>query len=133
VNKVLKPPSTEDWKNISNQFENQWNLPNCVGAMDGKRVVIRAPNKRGSLYFNYRKNFSVVLFAICDAAYCFTCVDVGAYGFQSDGGVLRESAFGYKLNNNLLGLPTEGKAFPNTTQPTPYFLLEMRLSLCRCI
>jgi hypothetical protein len=120
--KVLKEVVTEDWEQISQDFELTWNLPNCVGALDGKHVVITAPHNSGSQYFNYKKNFSIVLLAVCDAKYRFSYVDIGAYGSQSDGGVLRLSSFGHKLHNNLLGLP-ENKPFPGLRTPTPLYFV----------
>lgn len=36
---VLFTPSVEGWLNISNEFQCKWQMPNCVGALDGKHVV----------------------------------------------------------------------------------------------
>ncbi len=118
----LPTPSTDEWLEIGKRFGDRWNLPNCVGAIDGKHVVIRAPNNSGSQYFNYKKQFSIVLLAVCDADYKFTYVDVGSYGSQSDGGVLRLSSFGYKLDHNKLNLPVDAP-LPNTAKPVPYFFV----------
>lgn len=37
----LKQPSTQDWLKISSEFESLWNMPHCIGAMDGKHIVIQ--------------------------------------------------------------------------------------------
>ncbi|KAG5888607.1 hypothetical protein JTB14_037819 [Gonioctena quinquepunctata] len=81
---VLKVPSVEEWKAIANGFYERWNLPNCIGAVDGKHVNIQAPKHSGSTFFNYKKNFSIVLMASCDAFYRFTLVDIGAAGGNHD-------------------------------------------------
>ena len=45
----LKCPSTsEEWLKIAKVFEDRWNLPNCIGAGDGKHIRIRCPPNTGS-------------------------------------------------------------------------------------
>ncbi|CAH1987803.1 unnamed protein product [Acanthoscelides obtectus] len=79
------PSSTEEWKEISKRFEEVWNFPYCVGAIDGKHVLLQAPMKSGSDFFNYKSQFSIVLMAVVDADYNFTFVDIGCQGRISDG------------------------------------------------
>jgi len=62
--------------------------------MDEKHVQIQAPPKSGSSYFNYKKNFSLVLMAICDHEYKFTMIEIDAFGSNCDAGVLSKSLFG---------------------------------------
>ena len=73
----LKPPTAEDWQRIESRFAQRWNFPNCVGALDGKHIVIQAPNNSGSMFYNYKGTFSVMLMALVDADYKFTYVDIG--------------------------------------------------------
>lgn len=79
-------PKEEDYRGFAKDFLEIWDLPNCVGAIDRKHISIQAPHKSGSNFYNYKKSFSIVLLAVCDAKYMFTVFDVGAYGSQSDGG-----------------------------------------------
>ncbi|XP_025420698.1 uncharacterized protein LOC112690816 [Sipha flava] len=103
----LSIPSEEDWKRIAKEFWDIWNFSNCIGALDGKHVVIEAPPNSGSLYFNYKKTFSIVLLALVDAQYKFLAVDIGAYGKNSDGGILSNSNLGKALERNKLNIPND--------------------------
>jgi len=47
---VLSKCETDDWKEIANDFENKWNFPHCIGAIDGKHVVIQVIFKLKNLY-----------------------------------------------------------------------------------
>ena len=47
----VKPPtSVDDWKNISDDFNELWNMPHCLGALDGKHVGIRRSASSGPLW-----------------------------------------------------------------------------------
>ena len=59
--------------------------------MDGKHVRIKCPAHSGTMFYNYKQFFSIVLQAVVDARYRFIFVDVGAYGKQSDGGIFELS------------------------------------------
>ena len=40
----LKVPSNkEEWLKIALEFVEKWQFPNCIGAVDGKHLVIQPP------------------------------------------------------------------------------------------
>lgn len=119
----LMPTPTEDmWKNIAKDFNELLNFPNCFGALDGKHVVIQAPANTGSLFFNYKKTFSIVLLALVDARCNFIAVDVGEYGKNSDGGIFANSKLGKALQRGSLNVPAD-TALPNTNIHVPYVIV----------
>lgn len=94
------PSTTKNWIDISKEFEQEWNFPNCLGAIDGKHIAMECPQNGGSAYFNYKNFHSIVLMAICDAKYCFSLVDVGGYGRNNDSGIPLQSSFGQAFDND---------------------------------
>ncbi|CAF4811497.1 unnamed protein product [Pieris macdunnoughi] len=105
MSEMLPRPTYETWKSIADDFNTLWNFPNRIGALDGKHFNIQSPPNSGSLYFNYKKTFSVVLMALVDANYNFTIVNVGSYGKNSDGGIFANSNLGKELQRKNLSLP----------------------------
>ena len=116
------PVTPEAWKEVANGFYNRWNFPHCVGAIDGKHVAIRCPAKSGSLFYNYKGFFSIVLLAVVDAEYKFLYVDIGASGSGSDAGVFSQTELKEALESGNIGLP-EPDNLPNDDQPVPYFIV----------
>jgi hypothetical protein len=117
---VMPTPTRTTWSQIVNDFCDLWNFPNCIGAINGKHMKVQAPPNSGSRYFNYKHNFSVVLFALVDARYKFTVVDIGSYGRNSDGGIFAHSKLGKYLETHLCVL--EDKQRPGTTCLAPHLI-----------
>ena len=42
----------EVWLSFSNDFEEKWNLPHCLGAMDKKNIRIECSNLSASNYYS---------------------------------------------------------------------------------
>ncbi|XP_051164962.1 uncharacterized protein LOC127283891 [Leptopilina boulardi] len=111
---VLVLPTTPDaWMTLINNFNEKWQFPNCYGAMDGKHVLMQGQPGTGSDYYNYKNFHSIVLLAMCNADYVFTMVDVRGKGRQSDGGILKNSAFFKALEEDRLNLPPPTPLYPN--------------------
>lgn len=110
----MPTPTESIWLQKAADFHANAQFPNCIGAIDGKHIRLRSPRKSGSLFYNYKKYFSIVLLAVADANYCFTSIDVGAYGREGDSQIFKRSNFGKRLANNTLCLPDD-KALPNGT------------------
>nr|CAH7754470.1 unnamed protein product [Callosobruchus chinensis] len=99
----MKQPTTADFLRISEEYNRLWDFPNCIGALDGKHIRIKYPSHSGSMFFNYKHYFSIVLQGLVDDHYRFISIDVGGYGKQSDG-----ADEAYPLKENLMK-PYSGK------------------------
>ena len=116
------PHTEEEWRKIADGFQHTWQFPNCIGALDGKHIKIKPPPKSGSMYFNYKSYFSIVLMALVDADYKFVYVDVGCQGRISDGGVFRESSLNSALERNLLNIPSP-QTLPERDVSVPFVVV----------
>lgn len=145
---VFPPINEDNWAAIADDFKTKWNFPNCLGAIDGKHVGIQvsrcfnnkyknvaftfknenlnilfqSPPHSGSAFYNYKGNHSINLLAVCDANYCFTLVDIGAEGRQSDGGVFAHSSFGQRFEKKNMNLP-QPRAVEPSGPALPFVLI----------
>ena len=125
------------WQNVdvcrSDDFFMRWNFPNCNWAIDGKHVMIQCPVNSGSLFYNYKSYFSIVLLVVALADYRFVMVDIGTYRSSSDSGVLNKTALFKCLKKKKLGIPPS-KQLPNDAKEThvPHVLLRDEAFPLRC-
>ncbi|XP_018402816.1 PREDICTED: uncharacterized protein LOC108779808 [Cyphomyrmex costatus] len=119
----LRCPQQEDeWLKIADEFNNIWNFPNCIGAIDGKHCRIQAPANSGSEFYNYKNYFSFVLMAIADARYRFIWVDIGNYGSLNDAGIWSHTTMSQALENNTVSVP-QARCLDNTNITIPFSLI----------
>ena len=122
------PASKEDWKKIATEFANSWNLPNCLGALDGKHIAMECPKNGGSMFYNYKGFHSLVLMAICDVNYCFSLVDIGGLGRDNDAAIFSQSDMGMAFEDGEFNIPAaevvEGHTLPYVIVSDEIFLLK---------
>lgn len=116
-------PSENMWIEIAQRYEELWNMPNCIGSIDGKHIRIKAPPKSGSAFFNYKSYHSIVLMAIADADSLFTAISVGDFGRNSDGAVFKNSEIGKLLETNKLNIPPARNLPGDTESSFPMFFV----------
>ncbi|XP_018358447.1 PREDICTED: uncharacterized protein LOC108758142 [Trachymyrmex cornetzi] len=116
------PQEAHEWLKIANEYNNKWNFPNCLGAIDGKHCRIQAPPNSGSAFHNYKGYFSLVLMAIVDACYRFIWVDIGNYGSLNDAGIWSNTTIKQAFESNTLSVPA-AYPVPNTNYPLPFSLV----------
>lgn len=105
---LVSPRTKDEWLAVMKNFYERWQFPQCIGALDGKHVAIIKPPNSGSVYFNYKKTFSIVLFALVDADSRFLYIDVGAPGSDGDGGIWRTTPLRNAIEDGTAGLPISG-------------------------
>lgn len=118
------PDTIEKWEEISEGFSQQWNMPNCIGSVDGKHFRMTRPPSTGTLFYNYKHYYSLVMLAVADHQYRFIYMDVGAEGKSSDGGVWARTQLQEDLNDpaNPLNIPPP-KPIAGVQQDVPHYLV----------
>lgn len=116
-------PNLSQWNKIAERFHFLWNIPNCLGSLDGKHIRIEKLPNTGSSNYNYKSYHSIVLMACSDADGLFVFIETGFAGRNSDGGILQASSIKRFIENGL-NLPPPSK-LPNDEQENlfPYFFV----------
>ena len=153
VSNVPKTPlTTAEWRTVSAAFHRQWNFPHCLGAIDGKHILLTKPWHVSSQYHNYmvitrdgvRSAHGSLwcqlqikfLYYICHHFgtamwqliwHCrFTYIDVGSEGRCSDGGVFSNTSLLKLVEVSSFYLP-EPRTPPNGDDTLPYVFVGMKL------
>ncbi|XP_052238350.1 uncharacterized protein LOC127849644 [Dreissena polymorpha] len=104
VDEIMTAPSThEERRQLADGFLENWNFPNCVADIDGKHITIRKPSSSGSVYYNYKGFFSILLLVIVDSDYKFVCCGLGGYGSSGDAKIYNESEFLEMVQDGSIG------------------------------
>lgn len=103
----MPTPDENMWRNVATGFNDRWNFPHCIGAVDGKHVKIQCPLFSGSCYYNYKKYYSTVLLGLVDAEYKFVSIDVGSYGKECDSSIFLNSTLGKRMTSYSLSMPED--------------------------
>ncbi|XP_067142183.1 uncharacterized protein [Centruroides vittatus] len=119
----LRVPSTVcEWEDIAREFDEMWQFPHCLGAIDGKHVQIICPKQSGSAYYNYKGFYSVVMMSIVRADLSFIYVDAGTNGRQSDSSIWNASNLKKAINDGKLNFPPDSP-LQSGGQPIPYLFV----------
>eukprot|EP00745_Piridium_sociabile_P032818 TRINITY_DN55823_c0_g1_i1.p1 TRINITY_DN55823_c0_g1~~TRINITY_DN55823_c0_g1_i1.p1 ORF type:complete len:536 (+),score=138.50 TRINITY_DN55823_c0_g1_i1:400-2007(+) len=115
----------DDWRAVAKKFQDRWNMPHCMGAMDGKHFRMKNPAKAGSKYRNYKGFFSVNMLALADAEYKFLWAELGGSGCMSDSQMfllcdLREA---FEEGNVERPAPCPLTDDPEDTTDIPFFMV----------
>ena len=120
----LKTPDNErKWREIANLFLSRWNIPNNIGAIDGKRIVIQKPAHSGSRYHDYKGNESIIALVVSGPDYECLYAHVGTNGRNPDGHAWARCNLKQALEdpNNPLNIPPQ-QPLPGCDTPVPFVL-----------
>ena len=109
---------------VAEGFGKRWNFHHVCGALDGKHIKMKAPKKSGTLFYNYKGFFSIVLLGLVDSEYKFLWADIGSNGSSSDSGIFNASTLKVSLENGDIRFPP-AEPLPNDDHVihVPYFFI----------
>ena len=118
----IKVPSPDtEWLDISKRFEEKWNFPHALGAIDGKHVRIQMPKNDGSFYYNYKHTHSIILMTIAGPEYECLYADVGSNGRVNNSRIWNKTSLLQGTQDRSFMLPNDEKLLNGDI--TPYVLL----------
>ena len=119
----MKVPSTEEeWLAIAKHFEQRWQFPNALGAVNGKHITMQPPTDGGSYYYNYKHSHSIILMAIAGPDYECIYADIGTNGRVNDAGVWNKCSISTAIDDNTLSIPSP-RPLPFGMEKMPFVFL----------
>ncbi|KAK3931751.1 Protein ALP1-like [Frankliniella fusca] len=123
LKKTVFPKLDRDlWLKTAAEFEVMWNIPHCLGAVDGKQVYIKAFPHSGSRWFGYKKRHCMTFMGVSNAKHQFIIVESGASGKRSDANIFHRSNFASKLIHGQLNIPPSCPV-SGLTENLPFFFV----------
>ena len=118
------PNQANKWDEIAQLFQSRWNLPNCIGAIDGKRILIQKPAYAGSHFHDYKGNESIIALIVAGPEYECLYVDIGTNGRNPDGHAWSRCSLKKALDDreNPLNIPVPCP-LPGRTTEVPFVLV----------
>ncbi|CAG7815960.1 unnamed protein product [Allacma fusca] len=114
--KYIRWPATEEqYKGKAKRFEELWNWPMAVAAIDGCHFPYSPPIERSTDYYNFKGWYSCIAFAACDADGIVTYVKAGIPGRANDSTIFRSSQLFEKIQRD--GFPTSSRFHQNVRIP----------------
>ncbi|XP_066968101.1 uncharacterized protein [Macrobrachium rosenbergii] len=110
------PSTQKQWKEAARGFEQRWNFPHTLGAIDGNHIRFQNPPFGGTHY--YKKFYFIILLGTVDAEYKFLFVDEDAIGSESDGGPFAKTQLCKMLDRHEANLPGPER-LPNKSEDKP--------------
>ncbi|XP_066926385.1 uncharacterized protein [Clytia hemisphaerica] len=119
----LMPPENKDqWSKIAKCFEERWNYPHALGAVDGKHIRIIEPKNKGSRYYNYKHTHSIILLAVAGPNYECLYADVGTPGRANDSGIWNRTSLMKGVQDGTVDLPN-GEKLGSSGESVPHVFL----------
>ena len=100
--KYIKIPNGNNLKAIVKEFRTRWGFPQCMGAIDGSHIPIKAPINFHTDYFNRKGWHSIILQGLVDSKYQFMDINIGWPGKVHDARVFGNSTLYHKGQNGSL-------------------------------
>lgn len=107
------------------EFFDIWDMPHCIGAIDGKYIAVECPANDGSIYCYYKSFLGLVFLAVCDAKYTFTLIYsyIGSDRSNNDCGSLASLLIWKKFDDNKMNLYFAENLAGFSSNPLNYFLV----------
>ena len=104
------------------RLSGEMELPSCLWSTRQQACSIRKLEHSGSIFFNYKHFFSIVMLMMRKFNYKAIWAHVGSPGLEFDCGIYKESPLFRGAQAGTINLPPP-EPLPNDTEDTPYFFI----------